>query len=88
MSETPLNGTKTHPLTEAARTVIARLAKWGPIPRQDINAGIANRLERGPEPLAEAVMLPSPFKAHRGRSIQHLQLTEAGRRVSDEGMTK
>lgn len=72
----PLNGTKTHPLSEHAREELRNLAK-NPIPTVGINPGVVNRLLR--ENLAEVVQLPSPFKAHKGGNCAHLQITEAGR---------
>ena len=73
---TPLNGTETHPLTAHARSVLARLAR-SPEPTQEINAGIVNRFDR--EGLTEAVDLPSPYKAHKGGTCKHEQITDAGR---------
>jgi len=71
----PLNGTKTHALSEHARAELRVIADK-PVPRQAVNPGVANRLLR--EALVESVMLPSPFKTHRGRSIEHLRATDAG----------
>lgn len=74
----PLNGTKTRPLTEASLTVLRSLARE-PEPRSRINPGVSNRLLR--EALAETVQLRSPFATHRGKHIEHLRITEAGRAV-------
>ena len=41
----PLHGTKTHPLSDHARGILAQLAK-GPIPAYQINPGVINRLLR------------------------------------------
>lgn len=76
MSRPPLNGAKTHPLTEHAKGVLRSLAN-GPTPTQTVNPGVTNRLLR--EGLAEEVMRPSPFASHRGRPLAHLQITDAGR---------
>lgn len=76
-SVAPLNGTRTHPLTEHTREVLRSLDRDGPTPRSRINPGVVNRLER--EDLAKIVRLPSPFKTHKGRLIEHMQITEAGR---------
>lgn len=75
----PLNGTKTHPLTPHAISMMRTLAK-APIPTQEINPGVVNRLTRGSptEWLARIVMLPSPYRIHKGRNIAHLELTDAG----------
>ena len=75
----PLNGTKTHPLSEHARHMLGVIAK-APIPTQEINPGVVNRLTRGDptEWLTRVVMLPSPYRIHKGRNIAHLELTDAG----------
>jgi hypothetical protein len=67
----PLNGTKTHPLSAAAKSVIESLSV-APIPCTSLNPGIINRLRR--EGIVETVDLPSPFKTHKGRAIPHLRL--------------
>lgn len=72
----PLNGTKTHPLSDFALEVLRDLARE-PIPRSSVNPGVANRLLR--ESLVETVDLKSPFVTHKGRFIEHLQITPAGR---------
>lgn len=72
----PLNGTKTHPLSEHARNELADIA-IRPVPRQSVNPGVVDRLMR--EGLVAEVMLMSPFKTHKGRSIPHLMVTSAGR---------
>jgi hypothetical protein len=72
----PLNGTKTHPLTAHALAELLDISAK-PVPRQAVSPGVANRLER--EDLVAEVMLPSPFKAHKGAEIRHLRITAAGR---------
>jgi hypothetical protein len=72
----PLHGTKTHPLTEKALEVLRRIEK-SPLPRQEINPGVVNRLER--EVLVQDIMLPSPYKTHKKQPIVHLSITEAGK---------
>ena len=76
---TPLNGTKTHPLTAHALAELRDLANK-PCPRQAVNPGVANRLLR--EELVESVMLPSPFKTHAGKPLEHLRITDTGRRAA------
>lgn len=71
----PLNGTKTHPLAPASLTALNALARK-PVPRQELNPGVANRLLR--EALVESVELPSPYATHKGRRIEHLRATAAG----------
>lgn len=74
-ARTPLNGTKTHPLSAAARAALARIAAM-PVPRQELNPGVANRLER--EALAEQHDMPSPYRTVRG-TVVGLRITAAGR---------
>jgi len=71
----PLNGTKTHPLSEHAMAVLRSLLS-GPIPRQRINPGVVNRLHRGR--LVDSVTLPSPFSKRKGL-VEHLRINDAGR---------
>lgn len=70
MLKMPLNGTKTHPLSEGAKSVLARLER-GPLPAQELNPGLVNRLLR--ERYVELVMLPTPYKTKVGK-IPHLRL--------------
>lgn len=72
----PLNGTKTHPLSAHALQRLKEMARQ-PIPVQDVNPGVVNRLQR--EELVTIVSLPSEFKTHKGKNIPYLQITEAGR---------
>lgn len=78
----PLNGTKTHPLTAHARFCLACIEEK-PRPRQGVNPGVANRLLR--TALVESVSLPSPFKSHAGKPVEHLQITDAGRAALEQG---
>lgn len=73
---TPLNGTKTHPLSAHAITELRNIAR-SPEPTVGVNPGVINRLMR--ENLVEIVRLPSPFKTHKAKAIDHLQITDAGR---------
>lgn len=72
----PLNGEKTHPLSAPALAELRKIDRH-PVPRCVVSSSVANRLER--EFLAKTVMLPSPFKRHKGESIAHLQITDAGK---------
>lgn len=72
----PLNGTKTHPLSSAALADLAMIGQ-SRRPSQSINPGVVNRLMR--EDLVETVQLASPYPSHKGRTIAHLQITDAGR---------
>lgn len=72
----PLNGEKTHALSEHSLGRLREIARH-PLPRQDVNPGVANRLLR--EGLVQEVLLPSPFKSHKGKSIAHLSITAEGR---------
>ncbi len=71
----PLNGTKTHPLTPASLEALRRVAHE-PLPRQELNPGVANRLER--DALVESVHMASPYATHKGRKIEHLRASAAG----------
>lgn len=71
----PLNGAKTHPMTPASLDALRDVAA-NPLPRQELNPGVANRLLR--EALVESVELPSPYATHKGRNIEHLRVTAAG----------
>ena len=73
----PLNGEKTHPLSAHAVAVLTMIAASEPVPRQRLNPGVANRLER--DALVEEFAAPSPFASHKGRDIAHFRITEAGR---------
>jgi hypothetical protein len=78
---TPLNGTKTHPLTPFALNALREIAKT-PAPTMTINPGVTNRLLR--EGLVELVELPSPYKKHRGGTCWHLRITDEGlKRLSE-----
>ena len=74
----PLNGEKTHPLTTTALMSLRELEN-GPMPRQVLNPGVANRLER--EALVEVYNGVSPYPSAKGKSIQFLRITDAGRRA-------
>lgn len=63
-------------LSPIAHSVLRSLAR-APMPTQDVNPGVVDRLMRG-KPV-EVIQLPSPFKTHKGASIAHLQITDAGR---------
>ncbi len=67
---TPLNGTKTHPLSAAARAALLSL-QAGPRPAQEFNPGLINRLLR--EAAVELVQLPSPYK--KGGNAIYVRLT-------------
>lgn len=73
---TPLNGTKTHPLSRRALDELHSVAA-SPKPRQYLNPGVANRLER--EVLIEVYSDFAPFKTKRGEFIRWVRITDAGR---------
>lgn len=73
----PLNGTKTHPLTKASIEVLRDIGRRGFVPRLELNPGVYDRLDR--ESLIETAPLPSPYKTHKGKLIDHVGITEAGR---------
>lgn len=76
LSKVPLNGTKTHPLSVAALDSLRDIERK-PVPPQEVNPGVVNRLSR--EDLVELVPLPSPYAKHKGANIPHLRITDAGR---------
>lgn len=76
---TPLNGIKTHPLSDHAKEVLKRIAHAA-VPRQEVNPGVANRLER--ENLVRRVSKPSPYKRHKN-NVDYLEITPAGRQLVD-----
>ena len=71
----PLNGEKTHPLTKHALYELEKI-RTRPVTWSEVNPGVANRLLR--EALVTDIMLPSPFKTHKGRKILDLDNTDAG----------
>lgn len=75
MTVNPLNGSKTHPLSPHAKEALGRV-KSGPIPGQQINPGVINRLRRSD--FIELIDLPSPYKTGRGRLLVHVKITQKG----------
>lgn len=71
--------TKRHPLSKHAVEVLQRLAR-GPIPSMEINPGVIGKFCT--EHLVELVQLPSPYQSHRGKTCEHAQITERGKRVA------
>lgn len=71
-ANTPLNGTRTHPLSPLAIEAL-ELLKSGPLPTQRFNPGLVNRLLR--EPTVELVDMPSPYKTRKGL-VPHLRLKD------------
>jgi len=74
----PLNGTKTHPLSEHAKDRLREIEQ-APVPTLALNPGVVDRLLR--ESLVEIVQLPSPYKKHKGGTCAHLRITDAGRQA-------
>lgn len=72
----PCNGTQTHPLSKHALGVLRALARE-PMPFQEINPGVTNRLTR--ERLIDTEPMPSPYKTHKGAKIAFAVITDAGR---------
>ena len=75
---TPLNGLKTHPLSDHEIDCLRRLA-IGPDTAQELNPGVYNRLCR--EALIESYHAGSPYKTNKGKSILWVRITDAGRAV-------
>ena len=67
-----LNGGNTRPMSATAREMLAKI-KVAPIPAQEINPGVVDRLLR--EGCVELVNLPSPYKTVR-RPVSHLRYVE------------
>lgn len=76
-----LNGVKTHPLTKHALNVLVEVSRR-PCPRQEINPGVNDRLER--EHLTEIYKAPSPYKSHKGALIDFIRITDKGRQRLEE----
>ena len=70
----PLHGDKTHPLSAFALRTLASIA-LKPIPRQEINPGVVNRLLR--EELVEQVLLVSPYEKRKYVLIDHLRISQS-----------
>lgn len=66
------------PLSAHARAELVDIAET-PIPRFMVNPGVSARLERNG--FVETVFLVSPFKTHKGKEIQFLKITAAGRKA-------
>lgn len=80
----PLNGSKTHPLTDNAWEALDFLRRRGPQPASEINPGIRDRLSR--EGLAEEVWITSPYRSHKGAKCAHYAITEVGQARLDSGV--
>lgn len=75
ISDAPLNGLRTHPLKPASLAALRRL-KAGPLPRQEFNPGVADRLLRGA--YVESYRGPSPYATRPGER-EYFNITPAGR---------
>lgn len=71
----PLNGSRTHPLSEHAIRALQSLSH-APRPTQEFNAGVINRLLR--EALVTIEDVPSPYATGRGKRIPFATITAAG----------
>ncbi len=56
-----------------------RLPHQHPQPKASFNPGVVDRLTRGDEPLAKVIRKVSPYPSHKGATMAHLEITEAGR---------
>lgn len=74
----PLNGKKTHPLSAHALDVLRGLAKNGPRPAQEINAGVVRRFLC--EDLVVLTPRPSPYRTGKG-NVLYAEITAQGREV-------
>lgn len=75
LASEPLNGEKTHPLSDHALSELRRVVQR-PVPRSQINPGVIGRLLR--DDLVVIELLTSPFPSHRGRKVAHVLATRAG----------
>lgn len=64
-------------MTPSLKSALERLAR-GDEPRQSVNPGVAQKLER--DGLASEVDIPSPFKTVKGL-VRGLRITEQGRQA-------
>ncbi len=71
----PLHDARTRPLSAHAQAALKAMLDR-PVPRQELNPGLAGRLLR--ETLVESCLLPSPYRTHAGKKIEHLRITQAG----------
>lgn len=69
----------THPLKSASIAVLKRLYA-GPLPRQEINPGVCERLLR--ENLVESYIGPSLYRTKPGKR-EYLRITDAGRLIRE-----
>lgn len=69
-------GPPLRPLSAHALEVLGLLAR-APMPMQEINPGVTNRLRR--EGLIAEETMVSPYKTHKGGKIAFAVITDAGR---------
>lgn len=64
------------PLSDHARGILRDMLRR-PVPLQEVNAGVYDKLRR--EGLAKIIPYTSPYAKHKGGVCDHLTLTDAGR---------
>lgn len=69
---------KERPLSAHALDCLRYICKHGPIPRQEINPGVAGALEK--RGLVETFMGKTPYRTRTG-DVQFLRATESGREM-------
>ncbi len=72
----PLFGKNIHPLSEHALGVLRRLRDTGPLPRQEINAGVVRRFLC--EELVTIENKPSPYRTRKGCYTEFVVITSKG----------
>lgn len=75
LSQSPLNGSRTHPLKEPSIQVLRALRTF-PIPYGEINAGVIDRLIR--EDLVEVTEVPNPYPSKKAKMVRAIKITIAG----------
>jgi hypothetical protein len=73
---TPLDGTRRTPLKPPSIEALRRIAQE-PTPRTEFNPGVSNLLTTWR--YVESVEMPSPYITHKGKKIEFLQISEAGK---------
>lgn len=66
-------------LSPHAMAELRDMMHGGPVPRSAINPGVAGLLQR--RGFVESVQITSPYPTHKGKSIEHLRITDAGMNV-------
>jgi hypothetical protein len=71
------------PISDHADRVLDGLVV-GPRPRQELNPGVAERLEKSG--YIETYSDISPYKTHKGTRISFVRITDKGRKYLEDGI--